>query len=123
LYNYWGSLGVSAGYIAILQLLCRFPAFIRYAQPVAAVGRTALSNYLLQSLLCTFIFYGHGLGWFGQVERTGQVQIVAVVWIVELVLTMFWLRYFRMGPVEWWWRAVTYCRWIPLRIEDREAAA
>ena len=84
-------------------------------RPFAAVGRTALSNYLLQTVLCTTLFNGHGLGWFGSVDRVGQVGVVAAVWAVQLVASPLWLRRFRYGPAEWAWRSLTYGTRLPLR--------
>ena len=77
---------------------------------LVAVGRTALTNYLLQTILCTILFYGHGFGWFGFVDRVGQVGVVAAVWTVHLVASPLWLRRFRFGPsiAEWAWRSLTY---------------
>ena len=76
-FNYWPSIAVSLGYVGLVMLACRSAALHRLTRPFAAVGRTALTNYLLQSILCTTIFYGHGLGWFGSVDRVGQVGVVA----------------------------------------------
>jgi uncharacterized protein len=68
-YNYWGSLFVSLGYISLVMLICKAESLQKITRPFAAVGRMAFSNYLLQTLICTTIFYGHGLGLFGNVER------------------------------------------------------
>ncbi len=73
-----------------------------------AVGRTALSSYLLTSVLCTVIFYGHGLGLFGQLDRLEQKLVMVLVWLVLLSVAPAWLRRFRMGPVEWLWRWGVY---------------
>src|SRR2546428_12895026 len=78
--------------------------------PVAAVGRMALTNYLLQTLICTSIFYGHGLGLFGHVDRAGQFGIVLGVWAFQLAASSAWLRYAAMGPVEWVLRWFVYRR-------------
>ena len=114
-YNYWGSVLVGLGWIGLVMLVCRRQAGRRWTRPLAAVGRTALSNYLLQSLLCTTLFYGHGLGLYGRVERTGQVAIVLAVWVVQLIVSTLWLRRFRFGPAEWLWRSLTYRELQPLR--------
>jgi uncharacterized protein len=79
---------------------------------ISAVGRMALTNYLLQTVICTTIFYGHGLGLFGRVERWGQAVIVVGVWGVLIVFSSLWMKHFQNGPVEWVWRASTY-RHIP----------
>ena len=114
-FNYWPSIAVSLGYVGLVMLACRTPSLGRLTRPFAAVGRTALTNYLLQSVLCTTIFYGHGLGWFGSVDRLGQVGLMAGVWAVQLVASPLWLRRFRFGPVEWAWRSLTYGARQPLR--------
>ena len=72
-FNYWPSIAVSLGYVGLVMLACRTNALRALTRPFAAVGRTALTNYLLQTVLCTTLFYGHGLGWFGSVDRVGQV--------------------------------------------------
>ena len=108
LFNYWGSLGVSLGYIAVIMLIAKSGRWTGSIERFAAVGRTALSNYLFQTIAATFIFYGHGLGLFGQVERTGQLLIVFGIWAVQLIISPLWLRYFRFGPAEWLWRSLTY---------------
>lgn len=69
-----------------------------------AIGRTALSSYILTSLLCTTVFYGHGLGWFGQADRIDQLMVMFAVWAVLLIVAPAWLARFNMGPLEWLWR-------------------
>ena len=107
-FNYWPSIAVSLGYVGLVMLACRTEALRGLTRPFAAIGQTALSNYLLQTVLCTTIFYGHGLGWFGSVDRVGQIGVVAFVWAVQLVASPLWLRRFRFGPAEWVWRSLTY---------------
>ena len=114
-FNYWPSVVVSLGYVGLVMLACRNAALHRFTRPFAAVGQTALTNYLLQTVLCTLVFYGHGLGWFGSVERVGQVGVVAAVWAVQLAASPLWLRRFRFGPAEWAWRSLTYGARQPLR--------
>lgn len=114
-FNYWGAPLVSLAYIGIVMLVCKSGRIERWTRPFAAVGRTALSNYLLQTLLCTTIFYGHGFALFGKVERVGQVLIVVAVWVLQLIVSTIWVRYFRYGPVEWLWRSATYLERQPMR--------
>jgi uncharacterized protein len=114
-YNYWGSIVVSLGWIGAIMLLCKSVNFGFLTQPLAAVGRMALTNYLMQTVLVTTIFYGYGLGLYGQVDRVGQVLIVFGVWALLLIASPIWLRYFRFGPAEWLWRSVTYRRAQPMR--------
>jgi uncharacterized protein len=96
--HYWGNLFVALGWMAFAMLLCQRGWRLR---SVAAVGRMALTNYLMQTVICTTIFYGHGLGFFGRVDRAGQLVIVLGVWAFQLLASSAWLRYFAVGPVEW----------------------
>ncbi|MCU6421218.1 DUF418 domain-containing protein YeiB [Klebsiella aerogenes] len=81
--------------------LCRF----RLVGAIACVGRMALSNYLLQTLICTTLFYHLGL--FMKFDRLQLLAFVPAVWAVNLLFSQFWLRHFRQGPVEWLWRQLT----------------
>lgn len=72
---------------------------------VACVGRMALTNYLLQTLICTTLFYQFGL--FMKFDRLELLYFVIPVWAVNLLFSVIWLRYYRQGPVEWLWRQLT----------------
>jgi len=109
-FNYWGSILISLGWMSGLLLALRRGALKALTNRLAAVGRMAFSNYILHTLLCGLIFYGHGLGLIGQVERAGQVLIVLGIWALQLWLSTIWLRHFRFGPLEWLWRSLTYWR-------------
>lgn len=115
--NYLGSLFVAFGYAAVVMLLCKLGAMLRFLlHPFAAVGRMAFTNYLTHTLVATFIFVGPpGLGMIGEVERVGQFQIVAAVWVFQLIFSTLWLSVFRFGPMEWVWRSLTYWKFQPLR--------
>ncbi len=114
-FNYWGSLLVSLGWIGAIMLLCKHRLVRPLTGALASVGRMAFTNYIMQSVLCTLIFYGHGLGYFGNVERTGQIAIVFAIFALQLILSPIWLRAFRFGPLEWLWRSLTYWRLQPMR--------
>ena len=113
--NYWGSILVSLGYVGLVMLVCKSGALGWLRTALAAVGQMAFTNYLLHTIICTTIFYGHGLGYFGSVERTGQILIVFAVWAFQLIVSPIWLRYYRFGPFEWLWRSLTYGRPQPFR--------
>ena len=114
-FNYWGSVAVSLGWVGLVMLVVRSSALTPLTRRLAAVGQTALSNYILHTVLCTTLFYGHGFGLFGQIERVGQIAIVVAVWVIQLLLTPLWLKRFRFGPLEWLWRSLTYGAKQPLR--------
>jgi len=122
-FNYWGSLLVSLGWIGLILLACKAPRAGWLTRPLAAVGRMAFSNYILQTLICTTLFYGHGVGLFGRVERAGQFAIVAGVWAVLLIFSSLWLRNFQFGPLEWLWRALTYWQRPAFRRPSLQPAA
>jgi len=105
------SLGYAGG---ILWLTARKPdgRFVRWLRPV---GRTALSNYIAQSVLLGFVFYGTGLGFFTRLTALPVVALALPVFALEIWFSRAWLRGFSMGPVEWVWRSLAYGRWLPIR--------
>jgi uncharacterized protein len=98
-----------------MMLASRAAALNSVTQRLAAVGRMAFTNYIMQSVICTIIFYGHGFGLFGKVPRTGQFGIVVAIWIFQLMISPVWLGYFQFGPLEWLWRCLTYWQVEPIR--------
>ncbi|MDA2912845.1 DUF418 domain-containing protein [Acidobacteriia bacterium AH_259_A11_L15] len=122
-FNYWGSLLVSLGWVGAVMLICQRRALGWLTRRLAAVGQMAFSNYFLHTLICTTIFYGHGLGLFGSVERWGQIVIVFAVWGLQLLVSPIWLRRFRFGPLEWLWRSLTYGQRQPMRRHPQPLAA
>lgn len=115
LYNYWGSLPVALGWVGAVMLMCSTGALPAVTRRLAAVGRMAFTNYIAQTVICTTIFYGHGLGLFGSVDRVGQAGIVLAVWAVLLAASPWWLKRFHAGPLEWLWRSLVYRRAQPFK--------
>jgi uncharacterized protein len=114
-FNHWGSLLVSAAWVGLVMLVCQQGVWSQLTQALAAVGQMAFTNYMLQTIICTTIFYGHGFGLFGHVERVGQIGIVFAVWALQLAISPIWLRHYRFGPLEWLWRSLTYLAFQPMR--------
>ncbi len=85
------------------------------AQAFAAAGQMALTNYLTQSVVLGFIFYGYGLGLFGRLDPTAGLALALVLYAFQLAASLVWLRHYRFGPAEWLWRSLTYGRIFPLR--------
>lgn len=111
-FNYWASILVSLGWIGGIMLVCQ-AGLSRIMNSLAAVGRMAFTHYILQTVLATLIFYGHGLGYFGQISRTGQFGIVLAIWTLQIIISPIWLKYFRFGPLEWLWRSLVYMQKQP----------
>lgn len=103
-----GSLPLSMAYFAAFVLLFQTGLGARVLGLLAPAGRMALTHYLLQSLVCSLLFYGYGLGWYGEVDRWEQVQIALMIFAAQVALSPLWLRHFRYGPLEWFWRGLTY---------------
>lgn len=83
---------------------------------VAAAGRAAFSNYLITSLVMTFIFYGWGLGLFGAIDRVTAMLVVFATWGLILLWSKPWLERFRFGPMEWLWRSLARRKLQPMRL-------
>ena len=114
--NYFGSILVALGHVGAVVLVVKSGAVQAIARRFAAVGRMALSNYLAHSLVMTTLFYGYGLGLYAEVPRIWQQGFVAVLIGLQLLLSPWWLEYFRFGPVEWLWRSLTYVQRQPMRL-------
>lgn len=113
--NYVGSLFAALGYASVVMLICKAGIFGWLVHIFAATGRMAFTNYLTQTLIMTFIFVGApGLGLYGTLERIEQVQLVAAVWLLQLIWSPLWLSRFRFGPLEWLWRSLTYGQFQPI---------
>lgn len=107
-YNYIASLAVALGYIGLMMLWSKTSFLIGLQSRLKAVGRLAFTNYILTSIICTLIFYGHGLGLFATLDRLQQWGIILIVWIILLYLSPVILKKYNKGPLEFIWRRLTY---------------
>jgi uncharacterized protein len=121
--HYAGSLGLAAAIAALVARACAARPDAGWIRALAATGRMAFSNYLLQSvvmsiLFCgTTIFLGAGFGLFGSLGRLPILGIAVALCAVQVACSVLWLRRFRMGPLEWFWRAATRLRFPAMRRE------
>lgn len=102
------------GYGMFVIAMSKTNIFNLITTPLAAVGRMALTNYLMQTLLCTTFFYGYGFGYFASIEYPQLWFVIAAVWFVNIAFSLIWLRFFRFGPFEWLWRCMTYGKLLPI---------
>ncbi len=109
-----GAPALSLFYAAAILLLIQREGWQKRLAPLAAVGRMALSNYLLQSVICTTIFYSYGLGLYGRVGPAVGVGLTVVIFLIQIILSVWWLRRFQFGPMEWVWRSLTYRKRQPM---------
>ena len=101
------------GIFGLIMLLYKSGWFNWFFALVRPVGQMAFTNYLTQSLLCGMYFNGIGLGMYGKLQRYEVYLVVASVWIIQIIWSHIWLRYFRFGPFEWAWRSLTYWKKQP----------
>ena len=109
-----GQYVLAAGYLGLVVTLLQ----TRLRRPLlwlVPLGRMALTNYLMQTLILATVFYGYGFGQFGQIPRAPQMLVVAAIIAFQWLFSTLWLRAFRFGPLEWLWRCFTYWQWQPLR--------
>ncbi len=87
----------------------------RLLQKFAPYGRTALTNYVLQSVLGTFIFFGWGLGYLASIPNRYTFLIAILVIALQMLISRWWLKHFYYGPLEWVWRSLTHFKSYPLK--------
>ena len=106
-----GSLGticLALGYAGVLLGVSGGPAGKKWLGWAAPLGRMAFTNYLAQSVIFGWIFYGYGFGLFGQLGAATALSIGVVVYVGQVAFSAWWLRRYRYGPVEWLWRTLMY---------------
>jgi uncharacterized protein len=123
-WNYYGlpvriyqihRVGTVLGHMSLIILMYKSGFFKWLLTPFARMGQMAFSNYLLQSIICSLIFYGYGLGLFGKFQRYEIYYFWAGICLFEMLLSVVWLRLFKFGPFEWAWRSLTYWQKQPMR--------
>ncbi|WP_339285244.1 DUF418 domain-containing protein [Oceanobacillus sp. FSL K6-3682] len=106
---------IAVFYITLIALLIQKGTWKRLLSPLSSVGRMAFTNYIMQSVICTLIFYSYGLGLFGKIGPAAGSLLAVLIFIMQVIWSKHWLRYFRMGPLEWIWRGITYLSLPPLK--------
>jgi uncharacterized protein len=115
-----GRLSVALGHLGVIMLIVKSGMLRPLIAALAAVGQMAFTNYILTSVLMALVFTGYGFALYGTLQRHQLYYVVVAVWVVNLVFSPIWLRYYRFGPLEWCWRSLTYWKRQPMR---RGAAA
>jgi uncharacterized protein len=105
---FFGKPGLVIGYLSGLLLLLRHPLWQKRATVLAPLGRMALTQYLLQSLTCSIVFYGFGFGLFGKLPLNICIPGALAFFALQAWSSRLWLKYFYMGPAEWVWRSLAY---------------
>jgi uncharacterized protein len=106
---------LSVGHASLLMVIYRSRIVPWLMKALANVGQMAFTNYLMQSIICTWFFYGYGFGFYNELKFHQIYYVVFAVWIFQLIVSSIWLRYFRFGPFEWVWRSLTYWKKQPMK--------
>jgi uncharacterized protein len=107
---------LALGYASGIVLFALGNRWLWLQQAFAAVGRTALSNYLFQRILCTTLFYSYGLGWYGKIGPLSGLALTVAIYAAQTLLTAWWMRRFQYGPLEWIWRCFSYLEIQSMRV-------
>jgi len=110
-----GRIAVSFGHIGLVMIFCKLNIIVFLKNALAAVGRMALTNYIMHSVICAIIFTGVGFSMFGKLQRYELYYVVVSIWIFQLIVSPIWLKYYRFGPLEWMWRSLTYKQIQPFK--------
>jgi uncharacterized protein len=101
------------GIFGLIMLMYKSGWFKWFFALLRPVGQMAFTNYLAQSLFVGLFFYGVGYGMFGKLERFEIYYVVAATWLLQIIWSHIWLKFFRFGPLEWLWRSLTYWKKQP----------
>lgn len=111
-----GQFFMAAGYLGLLVRLLDSPKWHKILAKCAPMGRMALTNYIMHSVILTTIFYGYAGGFYGEISRAPQMLIVLAIVLIQILLSSWWLKHFQFGPLEWLWRSLTYRKWQSFRV-------
>ncbi|MFY2557768.1 DUF418 domain-containing protein, partial [Corallococcus terminator] len=111
-----GCLTLGGAYVALFALLSRRGWVQRVFSVLMPVGKMALSNYLLQSVVSVWLYNGWGLGLIGKLPPSTSIFLALGIFAVQIVLSHLWMARFRFGPAEWLWRSLTYGKAQPMRL-------
>jgi uncharacterized protein len=106
---------LATGYLCAIVVGLHTPGWRRLLAPFRHAGRMALSNYVMQSFICGFVFFGvgPGLALAGRIGAAALLVVATAAFAAQVVLSHWWLARFRYGPLEWAWRGLTYGEWPP----------
>lgn len=110
-----GSLFLAAAHAALVIFLFKSGVLTALWSLLARVGRIAFTNYIMQTIICMFLFSALGLGLFNTLDRVQLWAITIAIWIAQITFSVLWLNRFDIGPLEWLWRSLTYMKRQPWR--------
>ena len=117
--TFFGGPLVSAGYVALVLVLCTIPWVRKVFRPIAKAGQMSLTTYISQSVIATLIFYHYGFGMYGKIDVLTGILLAVGIFVVQALLAELWLSRKRYGPLEWVWRVGTYGSFLSNKKEKR----
>jgi len=111
-----GRLFMTLGHLGVIMLFCKSGVLPWLQRGLSALGRMALTNYVMHSVICAFLFYGFGLGLYGTLSRHELYYVVGAIWMFQLMVSPLWLARYRFGPLEYLWRWLSYGERPALRV-------
>jgi len=100
---------------SVILLIVRAGVLQGITRRLAAVGQMAFTNYITHTIICTLFFFGYGLNYFATLQYYQLFYVVGAIWLLQLIVSPIWLKYFYFGPLEWLWRCLTYWKIQPFR--------
>jgi uncharacterized protein len=106
---------IMMAHVSLVILLYKWGYFTRLMKGLKAVGQMAFTNYIMHSIICTLVFFGYGLNQYAEWEYYQLYYLVIGIWLLQLLISPIWLKYFYFGPLEWLWRCLTYGKIQPFK--------
>jgi len=107
------------GHASLLMIIYRSKIVPWLMKALSNVGQMAFTNYLMQSIICTWYFFGYGFNHYNNYSFHQLYYVVGSVWLFQLIFSSIWLKYFRFGPFEWLWRTLTYWKLQPMKLKEK----
>lgn len=108
----------AVGWASLIIFFYRLGIMAWLWRALSAVGQMPLSNYLIQTILCTLFFFGYGMGYFGLLQFYQLYFVVAEIWLLQVVFSVVWLRFYHFGPFEWLWHSLICWHKQPIQIKE-----
>jgi uncharacterized protein len=110
-------------YISIIVFIFRKGYLKKITSAIAGTGRMALTNYLMQSVIATTLFFSYGFGLYGKINLWQGILLTLAIYVTEIIWSNYWLRYYQYGPMEWLWRTLTYRKKQKMKIRQEVAVS
>jgi uncharacterized protein len=111
---------MAGGYLGLIIRLIQSKRWRKFLSKFIPLGRMALTNYIMQTVILICIFHGYAGGLFGKISRAPQMWFIVPILIFQIYYSKWWLKTFRFGPLEWAWRSLAYKKWQPMKITNQE---